>query len=346
MTVDIVKTLEGKYKEIVIVPNVKSPGKGGALRTIFELMIQLSEARALILIDSDLRSITPEWIALLGCGALDYDLVTPVYQRHKYDATITNFIARPLTTMLYGLDIKQPIGGDFGLSRRLVKLLADSPLWTAHPWFYLFGVDIFITHTALANNMKIAEAQLKAKIHEAKDPSIKLGNMFKEVTGALFTLMFEYEDAWSSNIPQSITSPPLLDEPKVPSMKAWEVQVSIENIKRRFMKGLEEFKKYYEKILDKEIVGKLYQGDVVKNGIDSELWIYMLFDYATVYKREYNTSRRIRILESLLPLWQGRLYNYIINVANLDDEEASKIIEMECREYFKRRNDFITKYLG
>lgn len=170
--------------------------------------------------------------------------------------------------------------------------------------------------------------------------------MFKEVTGALFTLMFEYEDAWSSNIPQSITSPPLLDEPKVPSMKAWEVQVSIENIKRRFLEGLEEFKKYYEKILDKEIVDKLYQGDVVKNGIDSELWIYMLFDYATVYKREYNTSRRIRILESLLPLWQGRLYNYIINVADLDDEEASKIIEMECREYFKRRNDFVTKYLG
>ena len=55
-------------------------GKGAALRTIFEIAAAL-EVKALVVVDSDLRSIVPEWIELLAGPILKggYDYVTPLY---------------------------------------------------------------------------------------------------------------------------------------------------------------------------------------------------------------------------------------------------------------------------
>src|SRR3954454_10175770 len=89
-------------------------GKGAALRTIFEIAAAL-DVQALVVVDSDLRSIVPEWIELLAGPILKggYDFVAPLYARYKYDGTITNAVTYPLTRALYGHRIRQPIGGDF-----------------------------------------------------------------------------------------------------------------------------------------------------------------------------------------------------------------------------------------
>ena len=79
------------------------PGKGSAFRMIFQIAQRLG-AKACAVVDSDLRSITPEWIDLLLRPVLyaGYDFVAPYYHRHKYDGTITNSIVYPLTRALYG----------------------------------------------------------------------------------------------------------------------------------------------------------------------------------------------------------------------------------------------------
>ncbi|HEX3203102.1 MAG TPA: glycosyltransferase, partial [Nitrospiraceae bacterium] len=106
----------------IITPYQGIPGKGSAFRTIFEIARRL-KAKACAVVDSDLRSITPEWIELLIGPVLNhgYDYVAPYYLRHKYDGTITNSIVYPLTRALYGQRIRQPIGGDFGFSGSLAE---------------------------------------------------------------------------------------------------------------------------------------------------------------------------------------------------------------------------------
>lgn len=110
----------------IITPYHGIPGKGSAFRTIFEIARRLN-AKACAVVDSDLRSITPEWIELLLRPILDedYDYVAPYYLRHKYDGTITNSIVYPLTRTLYGQRVRQPIGGDFGFSGRLTDHYLD-----------------------------------------------------------------------------------------------------------------------------------------------------------------------------------------------------------------------------
>ena len=63
-----------------------------------------------------------------------FDYVAPLYLRHKYDGTITNSIVYPLTRALYGREVRQPIGGDFGFSGRLPRTTWSAPVWETATW--------------------------------------------------------------------------------------------------------------------------------------------------------------------------------------------------------------------
>ena len=144
-------------------------GKGAALRTIFEIAAAL-EVQALVVVDSDLRSIVPEWIELLAGPILKggYDFVAPLYARYKYDGTITNTVTYPLTRALYGHRIRQPIGGDFGVSGDLVRHYLELDDWTDD--ISKFGIDIWMTTSALTGGFAVCQARLGAKVHDPKDP--------------------------------------------------------------------------------------------------------------------------------------------------------------------------------
>jgi hypothetical protein len=61
-------------------------------------MAALLQTKACAVVDSDLRSITPEWIDLLLRPILSagFDFVAPYSHRQKYDGTITNSISTHL----------------------------------------------------------------------------------------------------------------------------------------------------------------------------------------------------------------------------------------------------------
>jgi hypothetical protein len=172
-----------------------SGGKGAALRTIFEIAAAL-EVQALVVVDSDLRSILPEWIELLAGPILKggYDFVAPLYSRHKHDGTITNTVTYPLTRALYGLRIRQPIGGDFGVSGDLVRYYLAADGWT--PDVSKFGIDVWMTTNALAGGFAVCQARLGAKVHDPKDPGADLGPMFRQVVGTALRLAVANADRW------------------------------------------------------------------------------------------------------------------------------------------------------
>ncbi|NPB04525.1 MAG: glycosyltransferase [Thermotogae bacterium] len=101
------------------------PGKGSALRSVFEAA-RFLRAKAIALFDADLRSITPKWIRNILLPIFE---VTSYYNRYKYDGTITNGVVYPLTRALFGKRIRQPIGGDFGVSAPLSHHYVRQGVW-------------------------------------------------------------------------------------------------------------------------------------------------------------------------------------------------------------------------
>src|SRR5512143_2715772 len=194
-------------------------GKGAALRTLFEMAAAL-QVNALVVVDSDLRSILPEWIELLAGPIMKggYDFVAPLYARYKYDGTITNTVTYPLTRALYGHRIRQPIGGDFGMSGDLVRHFLSAGDWTTD--VSKFGIDIWMTTSALTGGFAVCQTRLGAKVHDPKDPGSDLGPMFRQVVGTILRLAVLHSKQWlpirgSHDVPaygfERIIDPPPLE---------------------------------------------------------------------------------------------------------------------------------------
>jgi hypothetical protein len=304
-------------------------GKGTAVRALLEVAREL-QVEALVLVDSDLRSIVPEWIELLAGPILKggYDYVAPLYARHKFDGTITNHIAHPLTRSLYGRRIRQPIGGEFAISRDLVNALLELRDWdeaTAK-----FGIDIWMTHHALAGGYAVCQTRLGAKIHDPKDPASDLGPMFRQVVGTLFRLAGEQGEAWlpvrgSQPVPEYGFERVVLPEPitvNLPKLvDAFETaRLAQASVWKRTLAG--------EQL---ERVRALPTDDPDAFDFPSELWIRCLYDALLAFQRP--GADHEALLAGLTGLYFGRVAGFVNEARDLTDEQAERLVDAQARAF-------------
>jgi glycosyltransferase involved in cell wall biosynthesis len=229
------------------------PGKGSAVRAIFEAANMLG-AKVTLLFDSDLRSITTDWIksmvdAILNDGV---DFVTPYYTRYKYDGTITNNIVYNLTRALYGYRVRQPIGGDFAFSLPLIKKYLSKEDWETD--VARFGIDIWLTTTAMIHKAKIVQANLGVKIHDVKDPAEALGPMFRQVVATLLILMEQHENSWKNIKGSQIVprvGPEINIEPK-------PFEINVKKLIEDFKIGYSNWKEMWQKIIQQKKIRTLF----------------------------------------------------------------------------------------
>jgi hypothetical protein len=304
-------------------------GKGSAVRALLEVAREL-QVEALVLVDSDLRSIVPEWIELLAGPILKggYDYVAPLYARHKFDGTITNHIAYPLTRTLYGRRIRQPIGGEFAISRDLIHALLEYPDWddaTAR-----FGIDIWMTHHALAGGYAVCQTRLGAKIHDPKDPASDLGPMFRQVVGTLFRLTGEQSEAWlgvrgSQPVPEYGFERVVLPEPITVDQAALVAAFDTARLAQRQVWKRTLAGEQLERVL------ALPTDEPATFAFPSELWIRCLFDALLASHRPGHD--REALLAGLTGLYFGRTAGFINEVRELTDEQAERLVEAQAREF-------------
>jgi hypothetical protein len=316
-------------------------GKGSAVRAIFEAMIYLG-ARSLAMIDSDLKSIMPSWIKmLLEPASNGVGLVAPRYNRHKYDGTITNQLCYPMTRALYGRRIRQPIGGDFGISLQLAKQLIESTLWK-NQYVPRFGIDIFLTNSAIALGFLVEEADLGVKIHEAKDPALHLPSMFREVLGSLFACMEAYEEFWKKI---KGSSPVALRRNQVDKTEPPAISVGVDRLIEEFRTG------YFKSVVFKNILSPYVRSKLdasarsapEKVTISTEIWVKTVYEASTIFKRS-DDVRKPLILEGLRAVWSGRVATFVMETASMTNEEAERRIEEDAARFEEMKDQLLRIY--
>lgn len=319
------------------------PGKGSAFNLVFQMAKEL-DAKACAVVDSDLRSITPEWIDLLVRPILDggFDFVAPYYQRHKYDGTITNSIVYPLTRMLYGTWVRQPIGGEFGISARLIARYLERQDWDMD--VARFGIDIWMTTIAIAEGFHVCQSFLGAKLHDAKDPGADLSAMLQQVVGSVFTLMQEYAPTWQQ---RTETTPAPLFGFRF-DVGVEPIQVNVDRMVQAFRRGYEELGEIWGTTLGRDTFAALRTlGSSLAQGaerfhLDDELWARVILDFACAYNR--NQITRGVILRSLTPLYLARVASFVNDTQNLTAAEVDDKIEQLCLTFEKLKPCLIARW--
>jgi len=321
------RVVEGASGVPVAVGRYLGPsGKGSAFRAIFTA-VGILGARACAVVDSDLRSITPEWIGRLLTPVTkgDGDYVTPLYARHKHDGTITNSVAYPLTRALYGLRVRQPIGGEFGFRADLARTFLEQPVWDSD--VARFGIDIFMTTTAIARGAKVAQAFLGAKVHDPKDPAADLGPMFTQVVGTLFRLAAENETAWSKV--QSSKDVPVIGD--VMPVEPEAIPADPARLREKYAAGRGEFESTWREILSAP----------VPDTLDAKAWARIVFDHLDAALRRPTASEQIA--RSLLPLYLLRTASFIEEVRDMTTTQSETVIEDGARAMEEEKRGFIDR---
>ena len=317
-------------------------GKGSAVKAIFEAASVL-KVKSVALVDSDLRSITPEWMQLLITPTMaGTGFVTPLYNRFKYDATITNFLCYPVTTSLFGKDIRQPIGGDFGLSIELVEDLLDSPIWEL-PDVSRFGIDIFETLTALAKGYSVKQALLGVKNHDAKDPSSQLASMFRQVMNTMFTCIEQYEPVWKEI--NGVSKTPMFGEAKYEDTSE-TIEVSLPATIEAFKSKYNRYLDIYSSILEQDIQQKfmqLNQIEITKVDFPSEIWAKTVYSFIAEFHKT-PTFYRERLIDALRVLWIGRVAAFLKETWEMSRQECEEKIVEEAKVFEKLKPYLIGKY--
>jgi glucosylglycerate synthase len=313
----------------IVTPYHGIPGKGSALRTVFAAANVLG-AKACAVVDADLRSITPEWVDLLITPVLQdgYDFVGPLYHRHKYDGTITNSIVYPVTRALYGARVRQPIGGDFGISGRLAEHYVSRDVWSTD--VARFGIDIWMTTTAITGGFRVCQSFLGAKIHDVKDPGVDLSAMLVQVVSSVLSLMEANEELWRS-VGETRPVPTFGLEYAV---GLEPVQVNVERMIGIFRTAAAELGAVWERVLHPETfrsVRGLASMSAAEFHYPKELWVRTIYDVAAAYHA--TVISRDHLLRALTPLYLGRTASFVLETANATADDVETIIEDLCDDF-------------
>lgn len=313
-------------------------GKGSAFRAIFEAA-RFLKADAVAVFDSDLKSITPEWVKGVLTPVFEgYDYVAPDYLRFKFDGTITNTITYNLIRALYGRNIRQPIGGDFGISTNLVKHYLDMEVWETD--IARFGIDIWMTVTAIEGDFKICQARLGAKIHGEKDPASDLSPMFRQVVGTIFTLMELNDEHWIKD-GNSVNIPTFGEFDEI---EPAPFNINHEALIDYFKLGFTNFHGTWERIIDPEdykvIEALAKEEDLSSFQLPTDTWVRIVYHYAVAF--HLTPRMRFKVLDTLIPIYNAKVASLVNNLRDISTKEAENYYEEQAKE-FERLKPYLIK---
>lgn len=315
-------------------------GKGNNFLNLFKFgKTQMKTLKAAVVVDADLKSITPEWIKYLAEPILEgFDYSLPRYSRHQFDGTITNHICYPLLYGLMGENIRQPIGGEFAFSPALMAY------WLEQKWLpttKLYGIDIFMSLNAIVGKFKICEVGLGAKIHKASAP--KLGPMFTQVVTTFFNRVLSKKADWigtpgSEPAPKPLFGLQRLDPPQ-------ELFVNLRELKEK----LREEYLSREKLLKKYLSDYLYislDRMIEQDHYDMNILMWTQAVYQLLFTYDVGSSRAKKdIVECLKPLYFARSVTFDYETWRYSITYAEEAILDQARAFASQKPYFYGLYL-
>ncbi|MGE5709364.1 MAG: glycosyl transferase family 2 [Nitrospira sp.] len=312
------------------------PAREQAFRAFFTIAEEL-QANACIVIDANLRSVTPEWIERLARPVLEKeaDYVAPLFQRQRYEGSLTNSLIAPLTRALYGKRIACQTGGGYGFSGKQASLYLQRDVWEGDA--ARFGIDSWLTTVAVAEGSNVWQAFLGTKVQDTKASGLDVSTVLAQAVGASYHYMERYQEVWEK---QMGSSPVPTSGPSY-EFGSESVAINVERMVRGFRQGLRDLLPIWEMILAPEtLAGILPLGLVDEDGFrfPIPLWVQIIYDFALAYRDK--VIHREHLLKSLTPLYLGRTASLVLETKDGGPEEIERTIEQVC-EWFENLKPYL-----
>ena len=316
-------------------------GRSSAWRIILAAA-DLLRAKACAVVSPDLESISPEWVEGLVRPVYkeQFDLVTPIYHRHKYDGLLVKNLIAPMVRSVYGIKMREPVGGEFGFSGPLACHYLEQDVW--HDETVRTATEFWMTNRAIVDGFRLCQSFLGPKMHAQKSSAQNIVATIQDTVGALFRCMENQESYWLSRTSPAQPVPVFGFEY---SSGLEPRRVNRKKMLTMFQNGVEQLAPILETILStetlKEIQG-ISQVEEKQFRFPDELWVKTIYEFAASY--HHSVFNREHILQALTPLYRGRICSVVLGDHRADAERIEKNLEALCQEYEKLRPRLVERW--
>jgi hypothetical protein len=326
VAVRIVPSAAGHYASLG--PDSGFSGRKDDVRRLCETAQSL-QAKVCLTIDGNLRSVSPQWIELLGRPVYQdgMDCVVPLFRRHRYEGTLVSNLLYPLMRALYGKRLRYPSGGGYGLSGRLARELIKNPFWSRDTARLSF--DGWMTTVALAEGYQVCHAFLGAKEQDSRLGPADLAHVLTASVGAIFHSMEDYEPAWE----RSHLS---IDVPLYGAIEYAPLTgpVNIARMVSGVRQGVRDLLPLWEVILSPETLGQILALGIQESDefhFPENLWVQVVYEFALAYHDQ--VLHREHLLKSLTPLYLGQIASFVLDTQRGGTEQVEAAVESLCQRF-------------
>ena len=205
-----------------------------------------------------------------------------------------------------------------------------------------FGIDIWMTTSAIVKNVSIGQAYLGTKIHDVKDPLDSLGPMFRHVVSTLFLVMEKYVDKWKhieESAPVPIFGTPIIEEPETFS-------VGRDGMIVNFKEAFNNFSALWEKIINPQSFSILKKLTGRRNDhfhMPMEDWAKIVYDFSSTFHRWKRD--RVKLIDIMKPIYYARVASFINETKDMNNQQAEEMIEQQA-QIFEKLKPYLLKKWG
>jgi hypothetical protein len=311
-----------------------------AYQTVFSVSNQLN-ARACCVVASTIEHAKPDWIRQLAQPLLeeDFDFVAPQYALRKFEGLLNSSILSPLTRCLYGKRIRNPMGPDLGISRRLfVKMLgAERGSGTS-------GNNVnpvtSIAPTALCENLKVCQVHVGPRQYPPPDWT-NISSVLAQVLSPTFVDMERHAACWQRT--RSSVPVPTYGQPVLLSQDTGTVDIS--RMVESFQLGIRDLQEIWELVLPPSTLlelRKLARLPLEQFRMPNELWVRIVYDFALAHR--LRTINRDHLLKSMTPLYLAWVASFSREAAAAEALQVDQILERLAIAYESAKPYLVSRW--
>ena len=318
------------------------PHGGAALHT-FLAAADLLRASTCAVFAPDSTAIEPEWVERLVRPVLrdNFDLVTPLYRRHKFDALLVRNLLYPMTRALYGRRLREPYALDFAFSGKLGSYFLGRDLWTEDS--VQTGAETLLTTSALGGDFRVAQSFLGERTRGEGSPP-DLVSAIRRTAGALFWSLDGNYPAWSNaKESQPVTTIGAEHEISVEPMR-----VDRTRLYELFVRGVSELiEPVLKPILSPATLAELQRITALPEEslrYSGELWVQTIYEFAASYHK--SVISRDHIIQALAPLYRGRAFTFLVENSDATADDIENYVEALCLTFEHMKPSLLQMWAG
>jgi glucosylglycerate synthase len=304
-------------------------GWSEAVRTVLGASRTL-QTRAVVMLNAGISSMTPEWIRGLAQPVLKGDcaFVLPVYERGRYEGTLTQVFVAPLMRALFGHQVWHPMADEFGCSGEVADFLLAQDIWTTD--LARQGLEFWLPVGVADGAFPLAQSVLGPRVLAPAALQPPLGSAVGRVAGALFSIAERHEAGWLD----VRGSEPVALFGVLPGPVKRVETIDPKRMLEGFRQGVRDLLPIWERILSPESLGDVLVLSEYPTGefrLADRLWARIVFDFLLAHRAR--VMYRSHIAQSLTPLYLGCAASLVLETQGRPATAVAQAAERLARTF-------------